>query len=97
MQFVLDFCLLVLPTTVVTWCGLHLRILRRDGARRRVFRGDTAARKSLWHLGLYTFSTTWVTIVLISVLGLRLSCASRRPRPGCIPREASGALSSCTG
>ena len=51
----------------------------------------------VWHIGLYAFVTTWVTIVLISVLGcLFIRCTSASPGLYSDAR-AQGALSSCTG
>jgi len=91
MQVFLEFCLLVLPTSVVTW--LATAFLPGGGTERA---GDyfqvTPLQEIVWHMGLFAFITTWVTIVLISVLGcvfLRCTPAS----PGLCPtRGLRGAL-----
>ncbi len=91
MQVILEFCLLVLPTSVVTW--LAIAFLPGGGTERA---GDyfkvTPLPEIVWHMGLFAFITTWVTIVLISVLGcvfLRCTPAS----PGlCSTRWLRGAL-----
>jgi hypothetical protein len=49
-----------------------------------------------WPLTLDAFITTWVTLVVTSLLACLLS-ASLPYRPGYTPRAGSGALCSCTG
>jgi non-ribosomal peptide synthetase-like protein len=78
MQVILDFVLLVAPTTAVTWLATALIPARTTGLAGDYFR-ITPLPEIIWHLGLYTFTTTWVTIVLISFLGclfLRVTAAS---------------------
>jgi non-ribosomal peptide synthetase-like protein len=91
MQVFLELCLLVLPTSVVTWLAVTLIPV---GATERASEYFKVAplQEIVWHLGLYAFITTWVTIVLVSVLGcifLRCTPAS----PGLCPsRGLRGAL-----
>ena len=91
MQVVLEFCLLVLPTSAVTW--LATAFLPGGGTERAgEYFKVTPLQEIVWHMGLFAFITTWVTIVLISVLGcvfLRCTPAS----PGLYPtRGLRGAL-----
>jgi non-ribosomal peptide synthetase-like protein len=91
MRVFLEFCLLVLPTAVVTW--MATTFLPGGGTERA---GDyfkvTPLQEIVWHMGLFAFITTWVTIVLISVLGcVFLRCT--RASPGLYPtRGLRGAL-----
>jgi non-ribosomal peptide synthetase-like protein len=80
MQFFLDFVLLVAPATAVTWLTTALIPTRATELASDYFR-VTPLPEIVLHLGLYAFITTWVTIVLISLLG----CAFLRgtaARPG---------------
>jgi non-ribosomal peptide synthetase-like protein len=67
MQFVLDFVLVVLPATVVTWWGSRLLLLGSPGRTASSF-GVMPLPEALWNLGLFAFTTAWVTVVSISVL-----------------------------
>ena len=91
MQVFLDFSLLVVPTAAVTWFAVtFLRTGETEFAG--TYLKTTPLPEILWQMGLYAFITTWVTIVLISVLGclfLRWTPAS----PGLYPsRGLRGAL-----
>ena len=83
LQVVLEFCLMVLPTAAVTWWVASFTFAPQAERAGRYF--ETAPRLEIvWHLGLYAFVTTWVTIVLISVLGcLFLRCTPASP--GLVP------------
>ena len=91
MQIFLDFCLLVVPTAAVTWFAVTFIPVRETGLASEYFK-MTPLHEMVWHMGLYAFITTWVTVVLISVLGclfLRFTAAS----PGLYPsRGLRGAL-----
>jgi hypothetical protein len=91
MQTFLDFWLLVLPTAVVTWFATTF-IPARDTELASQYFKMTPLGEIVWHMALYTFVTTWVTVVLISVLGclfLRFTATS----PGLYPsRGIKGAL-----
>ena len=91
MQIVLDFFLLVAPTAAVTWFAVTFIPTRETELASDYFK-ITPLPEIVWHMGLYAFVTTWVTIVLISVLGclfLRVTAA----RPGLYPsRGLKGAL-----
>jgi hypothetical protein len=83
MQAFLDFCLLVVPTAAVTWFAVTFIPARETELASDYFR-ITPLPEIVWHMGLFAFITTWVTIVLISVLGsvfLRWTAAS----PGLYP------------
>ena len=88
---VLESLLLVLPTALVGWWAATFLFAGAAGRTGGTF--EVASRPELvWHIGLYAFVTTWVTIVLVSVLGclfLRWTPAS----PGLYPtRGLRGAL-----
>jgi non-ribosomal peptide synthetase-like protein len=91
MQVVLELCLTVLPTATVSWWAATFVFV---GEAERVSRYFEVAPRHVivWHLGLYAFITTWVSIVLISVLGcVFLRCTSASP--GLYPtRGLRGAL-----
>jgi non-ribosomal peptide synthetase-like protein len=91
MQVFLEFCLLVVPTAVVSWWAATLIPLRGAELAFEYFE-VTPLREIVWNMGLYTFITTWGTIALTSVLGcvfLRCTPAS----PGLYPsRGLKGAL-----
>ena len=79
MQVFLDFCLLVVPTAAVSWFAVTFIPTRETELASDYFR-ITPLPEIVWHMGLYAFLTTWVTIVLISVLGclfLRWTAASQ--------------------
>ena len=91
MQVFLDFWLLVVPTAAVTWFVVIFIPVRETELASEYFK-ITPLHEIVWHMGLYAFITTWVTVVLISVLGclfLRYTAAS----PGLYPsRGLKGAL-----
>jgi non-ribosomal peptide synthetase-like protein len=91
MQVVLEFCLLVLPTATVSWWAATFVFVGEAERASRYF--EAAPRHVIvWQLGLYAFITTWVSIVLVSVLGsVFLRCTSASP--GLYPtRGLRGAL-----
>jgi hypothetical protein len=91
MQVFLDFWLLVVPTAAVTWFAVTFIPVRETELASEYFK-ITPLHEIVWHMGLYALITTWVTVVLISVLGclfLRCTAAS----PGLYPsRGVKGAL-----
>ena len=91
MQVFLDFVLIVGPTAAVTWFAVAFIPTRGTELASAYFR-ITPLPEIVWHLGLYTFTTTWVTIIILSLLGcifLRVTAAS----PGLhTSRGLSGAL-----
>jgi amino acid adenylation domain-containing protein len=68
MQLFLDFWLLIAPTALVTWFAATFIPARGTEFASEYFK-VTPLQEMVWHLGLYTFVTTWVTFVLISVVG----------------------------
>ena len=86
MQVFLDFWLLVVPTAVVTWFAVSFIPVRETELASEYFK-VTPLYEIVWHMGLYAFTTTWVSIVLISVVGclfLRWTAAS----PGLYPSRS---------
>jgi len=67
MQICLDFCLIVIPTALVTWFAVTFIPVRETAIASEYFK-VTPLQEIVWHMGLYAFITTWVTVVLISVL-----------------------------
>jgi non-ribosomal peptide synthetase-like protein len=83
MQIFLDFWLLVVPTAAVTWFAATFIPSGEAGLASEYFR-ITPLHEIVWHMGLYAFITTWISVVLISVLGclfVRWTAAS----PGLYP------------
>jgi non-ribosomal peptide synthetase-like protein len=83
MQIFLDFWLLVVPTAAVTWFAATFIPAGEAGLASEYFR-ITPLHEIVWHMGLYAFITTWISVVLISVLGclfVRWTAAS----PGLYP------------
>ncbi|MBW2400819.1 MAG: AMP-binding protein, partial [Deltaproteobacteria bacterium] len=79
MQVVLEVCLLVVPTAVVTWWAATLVPVGEAGPAFRFFEA-TPLHEIVWNMGLYAFITTWVTIVLTSVLGcVFIRCTAASP------------------
>jgi non-ribosomal peptide synthetase-like protein len=68
MQVVLEFCLLVLPTAVVTWSAATF-LPAGESERAAEYFQLTPLHEIVWQMGLFAFITSWVAIVLISVLG----------------------------
>ncbi|MGI9242343.1 MAG: AMP-binding protein, partial [Verrucomicrobiales bacterium] len=79
MQLFLDFWLIVAPTALVAWSTvLFLPSGEVIGSGDQI--QSPPLLETIWHMGLYAFVTTWVTIVLVSVLGclfLRCTTASQ--------------------
>ena len=76
MQIFLDFWLLVVPITAITWFAATFIPGRETEIASEYFR-ITPLHEIVWYMGLYAFTTTWVTVVLISVLGcLFLRCTA---------------------
>ena len=67
MQIFLDFWLIVVPTGVVTWFAATFIPVGETASASEYFKVAPMS-EIVWHMGLYSFITTWVTIVLISVL-----------------------------
>ena len=79
MQIFLDFWLIVVPTAVVTWFAVTFIPVRETVIASEYFK-VTPLGEIVWHMGLYAFTTTWVTVVLISVLVcLFLRCTPASP------------------
>jgi non-ribosomal peptide synthetase-like protein len=91
MQVVLEFCLLVLPTAAVSWWAVTFIFVGEAERASRYFE-VTPLQEIVWRMGLYAFITTWLTLLLISVLGcVFLRCTSALP--GLYPtRGLRGAL-----
>ena len=67
MQTFLDFWLMVVPTAVVTWFAASLIPVHETVVASDYFR-LTPMAEIIWNLTVYAFVTTWVTVVVISVL-----------------------------
>ncbi len=83
MQIFLDFCLLVVPTAAVTWFATTFIPVEETELASEYFT-IAPLHEIVWNIGLYAFITTWVAVVLISVLGclfIRATAAS----PGLYP------------
>jgi len=79
MQVFLDFWLLVVPTAAVTWFVATFIPGSETDLASQYFR-VTPLHEIVWQIGLYAFVTTWVTILLISVLGcLFIRCTAASP------------------
>ncbi|MCP3870912.1 MAG: AMP-binding protein [Gammaproteobacteria bacterium] len=79
MQIFLEFWLVVVPTAAVTWFAATFIPVTETAVPSEYFK-VTPLPEIIWHMGLYAFITTWVTIVLISVLVcLFLRCTAARP------------------
>ena len=94
MQIFLSFWLIVVPTAAIFWLARAVVPAGEAELSDEYFR-VTPLFEIVWHLTLYAFIATWVTIVVTSLLGclfIRWTAAS----PGLYPRAGSGALSSCT-
>ena len=68
MQIFFEFCLVVTPAALVTWFATSFIPVRETAQASEYFK-ITPLQEIVWHMGLYAFLTTWVTIVLISILG----------------------------
>ncbi|MCP4769571.1 MAG: AMP-binding protein [Gammaproteobacteria bacterium] len=79
MQVFLDFCLIVVPTAAVTWLAVTF-IPVEETAFANEFFSATPLLDIVWQMGLYTFVTTWASVVLISILiCLFLRCTAASP------------------
>ena len=67
MQVFLEFWLIVVPTATITWFAVTFIPVGETEIAGEYFK-VTPLPEVFWHMGLYTFITTWVTIVLVSVL-----------------------------
>ena len=67
MQVFLDFWLIVVPTAAVSWFAATFIPVREAEIAGEYF-SVVPLNEIVWHMGVYTFITTWVTVVLISVL-----------------------------
>jgi non-ribosomal peptide synthetase-like protein len=67
MQVFLEFWLIVVPTAVVTWFAVIFIPVRETEVAGEYFK-VTPLSEIIWQMSLYSFVTTWVTVVLISVL-----------------------------
>ena len=93
MQIFLSFWLIVVPTAAIFWLARGLLPAGEAELSDEYFR-VTPLFEIVWHLTLYAFIATWVTIVVTSLLGclfIRWTAAS----PG-LPSRGLRALSSCT-
>jgi non-ribosomal peptide synthetase-like protein len=100
MQVVVFFCLTVVPTAAILWFArafipageAELSTLGESSEIPANYFMAAPLSEIVWHLALYAFITTWLTIVVVSLLGclfIRCTAAS----PGLYPsRGLRGAL-----
>ena len=67
MQVFLDFFLLVVPAASVAWFAATFIPAGQTGPAGEYFT-ITPLTDIVWHMAVYTFTTTWVAVLLISVL-----------------------------
>jgi non-ribosomal peptide synthetase-like protein len=67
MQIFLELWLIVVPTAAVTWFASTFIPVRQTQFAGEFFKA-TPLHEIVWQMSLYSFVTTWVTIVLISIL-----------------------------
>jgi len=67
MQVFLEFCLIVVPTAAVTWFAATFIPVKETQIAGEYFK-QTSLHEIVWQMSLYAFVTTWVTVVLISIL-----------------------------
>ena len=67
MQVFLDFWLIVVPTAAVSWFAATFIPAGETALASEYFR-TTPLSEIVWHMALYAFVTTWVAVVLISLL-----------------------------
>ena len=85
MQVFLSFCLIAAPTAAILWLARDI-IFADDADLAREYFRVTPLFEIVWRVMLYTFITTWVAVVVTSVLSclfIRWTAAS----PGLYPRE----------
>jgi non-ribosomal peptide synthetase-like protein len=91
MQVFMDFWLIVAPTAAVTWFAVTFIPVRETEVASEFFK-VTPLAEIIWSMSLYTFVTTWVSIVLISLL-VCLFLRATPFSPGLYPsRGLKGAL-----
>ncbi|MCF6312014.1 MAG: AMP-binding protein [Verrucomicrobiales bacterium] len=79
LQVFLDFWLLVVPTASVAWFTVLFFPAEESVGSSDYFQ-STPLLEIVWHMGLYAFVTTWVTVVLVCVVGcLFLRCTPASP------------------
>jgi len=79
MQIVLDFGLVVVPTAAVAWFATGVIPAGEHDVASEYFKA-TPMHEIIANMGLYAFITTWVTVVLVSVLVcLFLRCTAASP------------------
>jgi hypothetical protein len=89
MQVALAFLLVVLPAVAISWFARDLIPAGDDDLGVQYFR-VTPLPDIVWHLTLYTFLTTWVVVVLTSILScLYIRCTAAAP--GLYPSRGLGA------
>jgi non-ribosomal peptide synthetase-like protein len=91
MQVFVLFSLSAVPTAVILWFARGFILTGEAGFSGAYFR-VTSLFEAVWHLTLYEFITTWVTVVVTSLLGcLFIRCTTASP--GLYPsRGLRGAL-----
>jgi non-ribosomal peptide synthetase-like protein len=67
MQIFFDFWLIIVPTAMTTWFAVTF-IPGSDTALAANYFQLTPLHEIVWQMGLYSFFTTWVTVVLVSLL-----------------------------
>ena len=91
MQVFLSFCLIAAPTAAILWLARDI-IFADDADLAREYFRVTPLFEIVWRVALYTFITTWVAVVVTSMLSclfIRWTAAS----PGLYPsRGLKGAL-----
>jgi len=79
MQVALDFCLIVVPTAALSWFAATFIPVGDTVLASEYFKA-TPLPEIIWNMSLYTFVTTWVAVVMISVLVcLFLRCTPASP------------------
>jgi non-ribosomal peptide synthetase-like protein len=66
-QIFLEFCLIVVPTAAVTWFAVNFIPVGDTQVAGEYFK-VTPLHEIVWQMSLYSFVTTWVSVVLISIL-----------------------------
>jgi len=67
MQVFLEFCLIVVPTAAVAWFAATFIPVRETQVAGEYFK-LTSLQEIVWQMSLYAFVTTWVSVVLVSIL-----------------------------
>jgi hypothetical protein len=67
LQVFIEFWLIVVPTAAVTWLAVTFIPVRDTHVAGEYFK-SAPLHEIVWQMSLYTFVTTWVTVVLISIL-----------------------------